>query len=46
MTAIYAILLVYIVYRIIRGTVQGRMWPWIVALAVLLVIVAGTVGHV
>lgn len=46
MITIYAILLVYIVYRIVRGTVHGRMWPWIVALAVLLVIVAGTVGNV
>lgn len=46
MTAIYAILLVYIVYRIIRGTVQGRMWPWIVALVALLIVIAGTVGHV
>lgn len=46
MTALYAILLVYILYRIVRSTVQGRMWPWIIALAVLLVIVAGTVGHV
>ena len=46
MTALYAILLVYILYRIIRGTVQGRMWPWLLALAVLLVIIAGTVGYV
>ena len=46
MIAIYAILLVYIVYRIIRGTVQGRMWPWIVALVALLIVIAGTVAHV
>ena len=46
MVAIFAILLVYILYRIIRGTVQGRMWPWLLALAVLLVIMAGTVGNV
>ena len=46
MTTLYAILFVYIVYRIFRGLVTGRVWPWIVALAVLLVIVAGTVGHV
>lgn len=46
MTALCTILLVYILYRIIRSTVQGLTWPWIVALAVLLVIVAGTVSHV
>lgn len=46
MTALCAILLVYILYRIIRGTVQGRMWPWIVALVALLIVIAGTVGHV
>lgn len=46
MTTLYAILLVYIVYRIFRGLVTGLTWPWIVALAVLLVIVAGTVSHV
>ena len=46
MTAIYAILLVYIAYRIIRSTVQGRMWLWIVALVALLIVIAGTVGHV
>ena len=46
MTALYAILLVYIVYRIIRSTVQGRMWPWLLALVALLIVIAGTVGHV
>ena len=46
MTALYAILLVYIVYRIIRSTVQGRMWPWLLALVALLIVMAGTVGHV
>ena len=46
MTAISAILLVYIVYRIIRSTVQGRMWPWLLALVALLIVIAGTVGHV
>ena len=46
MTALYAILLVYILYRIVRSTVQGRMWPWIVALVALLIVIAGTVGHV
>lgn len=46
MTALYAILLVYILYRIVRGTVQGRMWPWILALVALLIVIAGTVGHV
>ncbi len=46
MTALYAILLVYILYRIIRGTVQGRMWPWLLALVALLIVIAGTVGHV
>ncbi len=46
MTALYAILLVYIVYRIIRSTIQGRMWPWLLALIALLIVIAGTVGHV
>jgi len=46
MVALYAILLVYIVYRIIRSLVQGRMWPWILALVALLIVIAGTVGHV
>ena len=46
MTALYAILLVYILYRIIRGTVQGRMWPWLLALVALLIVIAGTVGNV
>ena len=46
MTALYAILFVYIVYRIFRGLVTGRMWPWIVALVALLIVIAGTVGHV
>ena len=46
MTALYAKLLVYILYRIIRGTVQGRMWPWLLALVALLIVIAGTVGHV
>jgi uncharacterized membrane protein len=46
MTAICAILLVYILYRIIRSTIHGRMWPWILALAALIVIIAGTVGNV
>ena len=46
MVAIYAILLVYIVYRILRSLIQGRTWPWIVALVALLIVIAGTVGHV
>ncbi len=46
MTTLYAILLVYILYRIIRGTIQGRMWPWLLALVALLIVIAGTVGHV
>ena len=46
MVAMFAILLVYILYRIIRGTVQGRMWPWLLALVALLIVIAGTVGHV
>ena len=46
MVAVFTVLLVYILYRIVRSTVQGRMWPWIVALAVLLIVIAGTVGHV
>ena len=46
MVAVFTVLLVYILYRIFRSTVQGRMWPWIVALAVLLIVIAGTVGHV
>lgn len=46
MVAMFAILLVYILYHIIRGTVQGRMWPWLLALVALLIVIAGTVGHV
>ena len=46
MTAILAILLVIEVIMILKSLVAGRMWPWLLALAVTLIVIAGTVGHV
>lgn len=45
MKEIFAILLVIEVIMIIRGTVQGRMLPWVLALIVTLILIAGTVGY-
>lgn len=45
MKEIYAILLVIEVVMIIRGTIQGRMLPWVLALIVTLILIAGTVGY-
>lgn len=46
MTEIFAILLVIEVIMIIRGTIQGRMLPWVLALIATLILIAGTVGRI
>jgi hypothetical protein len=45
MKEIFAILLVIEIFMIIRGTIQGRMFPWVLALIVTLILIAGTVGY-
>lgn len=45
MKEIYAILLVIEIIMVVRGTIQGRMLPWVLALIVTLILIAGTVGY-
>jgi hypothetical protein len=40
MVAIFAILLVIVVYRLVRSMIEGRTWPWLIALIVLLIMIA------
>lgn len=46
MKEIFAILLVIEVIMIIKSTVSGRMLPWVLALIVTLILIAGTVGRI
>ena len=46
MKEIFARLLVIEIIMIIRGTVQGRMLPWVLALIVTLILIAGSVGRI
>ena len=46
MTEVFAILLVIEVIMIIRGTIQGRMLPWVLALIATLILIAGSGGNV
>ena len=46
MKEIFAILLVIEIFMIIRGTIQGRMLPWVLALIATLILIAGTVGRI
>ena len=46
MKEIFAILLVIEVIMIVRGTIQGKMFPWVLALIVTLILIAGTVGRI
>lgn len=40
MVAIFAILLVIIVYKLVHSMIEGRTWPWLIALIVLLIMIA------
>ena len=46
MIVVFAILLVIVVYKLVRSMIEGHTWPWLLALAVLLIVIAGTAGHV
>jgi hypothetical protein len=40
MTAIFAILFMMVVYNLFRSMIEGRTWPWLIALIVLLIMIA------
>ena len=40
MTAIFAILFMIVVYNLFRSMIEGRTWPWIIALVILLIMIA------
>lgn len=45
MKEIFAILLVIEIFMIIKSLIAGRTLPWVLALIVTLILIAGTVGY-